>query len=100
MRKVPPPQSQIQEVLYELLNRLHIDRQSMMLSCGIFNLPARILDLRNKGVSIISNKVQTVNKFGREIEFIRYSIPNKIHAREIYHQLQLNHEKYVTKKSS
>lgn len=90
MKKIPEPESQLQEVLYELINRLYIDRKTMMLSCDILNLTARIANLRRKGVKIIANEVKGVNKYGREITFAKWSLDNKIQAREVYLELKKN----------
>lgn len=56
----------------------------MMLSCGVWNLTARISDLRNKGFLIKSNIIVSANKFGREIKFVQYSLHNKKAAAELY----------------
>lgn len=93
MKNLPLPESQLQEVLYELINRFTIDRRSMMLSANIWNLPARILDLRNHGVSIESNICTGTNKYGREIEYVTYSLINKAEARDIYLRLKENQSK-------
>jgi len=90
MKKPPLPESQIQEVLFELLSRLYIDRKTMMLSSGILNLTARITNLRNKGVKIISNKIKSVNKYGREITFCQWSLENKKEAFIEYMELKKN----------
>ena len=90
MRKIPAPESQMQEVLYELINRIAIDRRTMMLSCGVWNLTARISNLRNKGLKIISNKIQSVNKYGREIEFVQYSLEEKKEAIKTYLEMKEN----------
>ena len=84
MKKLPQPESQIQEVLFELISRIYIDRRTMMLSCGVWNLTARISDLRNKGLDIVSNKIKGVNKYKREVEFVHYSLNNKKEAVSIY----------------
>lgn len=80
MRKLPSPESQEQEVLFELYNRTFIDRRSMMLSAGVLNLTANISKLRMKGFAIASNKVTVENKFGREVSFVRYSLQDKKEA--------------------
>lgn len=84
MKKIELPSSQIQEVLYELINRISIDRKSMMLSADIMNLTARISDLRNKGLAIHSQPFTTINKYGREIVSVKYSLKNKKKAIELY----------------
>lgn len=90
MNKIQPPESQIQEVLFELINRIEIDRRTMMLHCGVWGLTARISDLRKLGLNIISNEIKSVNKFGREIKFVHYSLKNKKEACQIYDILKSN----------
>lgn len=90
MKPIPKPESQVQEVLFELINRLFIDRRTMMLSSGVWNLTARISNLRNKGLKIVSNKVTAVNKFKREITFVQYSLEDKKEAVKAYMKLKEN----------
>lgn len=90
MKKIPLPKSQIQEVLFELITRLSIDRKTMMLSGGVWNLTAQISRLRNKGLNIISNVKHSVNKYGREIEFVEYSLEDKKEAVQTYLQMMEN----------
>jgi len=84
MKKLPLPKSQVQEVLYELINRISIDRRTMMLSCGILNLTARISDLRYNGVQINNTEICVFNKFGRVVKYVQYSLQNKKEAIEYY----------------
>jgi len=90
MRNLPLPESQLQEVLFELINRLSIDRRSMMLSSGVWNLTARISELRDRGVNIKSNELKSINKYGREIDFVHYSCEDKMNAIKIYNELKAN----------
>lgn len=90
MKKIPPPESQMQEVLYELINRISIDRRTMMLSAGVWNLTARISNLRYKGVNIESRKIISQNKYGREISFVHYYLKDKKEAVRIYNEMKLN----------
>lgn len=90
MKKIPLPESQVQEVLYELINRLYIDRRTMMLSSGVWNLTARISNLRTMGCKIISNEVTATNKFNREIKFVQYSLEDKKEAVALYMKLKEN----------
>lgn len=92
MKKIPEPESQIQEVLYELINRLYIDRRTMMLSAGILNLTARITNLRNKGLrkNLVTKEIETVNKYGRKITYAQYSLLNKKEAVDFYMKLKEN----------
>ena len=90
MKKIPLPESQVQEVLFELINRLFIDRRTMMLACAVSNLTAIISILRNKGLNIVSNKINSVNKYNREIKFVQYSLENKKEAVIIYMEMKAN----------
>lgn len=89
MKKIPQPQSQRQEVLYELIKRINIDRRQMMLSCGVLNLPDQIMHLRNRyGLKINLTKLKTKNKFDREVEFGQYTLTEKKEASKIYLKMQ------------
>ncbi len=90
MKKIPPPESQIQEILFELINRLFVDRKTMMLSSGVLNLTAQISNIRNKGINIASNEVTTTNKFNREVKFVRYSLKDKKEAVKVYLNMKKN----------
>lgn len=90
MKKIPLPESQMQEVLYELINRLYIDRRTMMLSCGVWNLTARISNLRDKGLNIKSDEMNASNKYGRKIEFVHYRLEDKKEAIVIYKEMKAN----------
>lgn len=88
MKKIPLPESQMQEVLFELINRLYIDRRTMMLSSGVWNLTARISNLRRKGLNIVSNEIKSVNKYKRDISFVQYSLNDKKEAVKIYFKMK------------
>lgn len=88
MKNLQQPESQMQEVLFELINRLYIDRRTMMLSCGVWNLTARIADLRLLGLEIVSNEKTGENKYGREITFVHYSLENKKEAAKVYNKMK------------
>lgn len=90
MKKIPLPESQIQEVLFELINRISIDRRTMMLSAGVWNLTAQISALRNKGLNIVSKNKVSMNKYGREITFVHYSLKDKKEAVKTYLNLKAN----------
>ena len=90
MKAIPLPESQVQEVLYELINRLFIDRRTMMLSANVWNLTARISDLRYLGLNIVSNEVTAKNKFKREIKYSQYSLEDKKEAVQVYLELKEN----------
>lgn len=90
MKKIPLPESQIQEVLFELINRLFISRRIMMLSCGVLNLTAIISELRNKGLNIVSTEIKSINKYGRQVSSVRYSLENKKEAVKFYKNMKEN----------
>ena len=89
MKKLNPPQTQTQEVLFFLIERINIDRRQMMLSCSVLNLPDQIMRLRTRyGLKITLTEVKTVNKFGREVSFGKYSIEDKKDASDVYRKMQ------------
>lgn len=101
MKIIPQPQSQIQEVLFELINRISIDRRQMMISCSVLNLPDQILNLRSRhGLTIELTKTKTENKFGREIEFGKYSLKNKKEAKKVYAKIQKEHTRRENERNS
>ena len=51
-----------------------ITRQSAMLDLGVANLPARIHNLRNDGVDIITVMVEAKNRFGEKCKYAEYHI--------------------------
>ena len=97
MKRLPKPKSQLQEVLYELIYRFSIDRKTMMLLAEIHNLPARIFDLRKKGVQITTKTSEIQNRYGRTVITSMYLLNNKKNAVEIYKLLQTNQTKYKFK---
>lgn len=84
---LPKPTSQNQEVLFELIKRVSIDRPYMMMTCHVFNLTARISNLRNMGVSIETITKVGKNKFGREVKYCRYCLRDKKKAIELYRSI-------------
>ena len=92
MKKIPEPQTQIQEVLYSLIKRINIDRRQMMITYGVLNLPDQIMKLRKKyRLTIELSKIKTRNKFNREVEFGQYSLKHKKEASKVYLTMQKNH---------
>lgn len=85
------PNTQLQEVLYCLLNAKEINRRQMLLDTGILNVTARIADLRNKyDLHISCRNEDTVNKFGRVVKYGHWSLPDeeKSKAMKVYCKLQ------------
>jgi len=95
MKKIPPPENQLQEVLFELVNRLFIDRRTMMLSCDVFNLTAQISALRKEGLNIVSNRIEYVNKFKRNFTFVQYRLEDKKEAVLFYLKMQEKQKKLL-----
>ena len=82
------PKTQIQEVLYCLINSDSIDRRQMLLETGILNVTARIAELRKKHSLYIScDEIDVTNKYGRKVSYGRWSLPNKAAGIEVYEQL-------------
>lgn len=76
--KLKKPVNQMAEVLYLLIKNKSVTRRSALLDTGILNVPARIMDLRNKHhIQIILTRISAVNKFGRSINYGSWSILNK-----------------------
>ena len=85
------PTNQLQEVLFELLQKKSIDRMSIMKNTGILNVTARIAELRNKyGVPVKCEKYKLLNKHGRPISYGIWSLTNKNEANTIYNNLTKN----------
>ena len=61
----------------ELINNVAINRRDMMLKCGTWNLPARINDLRKKGVDIETKFYECRNIYGRVVKYSSYLISDK-----------------------
>lgn len=90
MRKknLPKPTSQIQEVLYELIQRFSIDRRGMMFHCGVYNLTAQISELRLiHRVKIYPEEITRINKYSRKVKYVRYKLKDKNQAIQIYLQM-------------
>lgn len=89
MKKVNPPGSQIEEVLFCLLTRPFINRESMMLGYKVLNLPDNVFRLRNTyNLSISIEMVDTLNKYGENVSYGLYSLPDKSHGIEVYERIQ------------
>lgn len=69
-----------------VLNYMHhfgsITRAEALLDLGIANLPAVIDDLRHKkGVAVITEEVEALNRYKQKITYARYSIDCSIRAK-------------------
>ncbi len=82
------PKNQTAEVLYELIKRGKITRQSIMKSCGILNVTARISNLRNRfGLDVICKEVPVVNKYGRDTMYGEWSLSDPEEAELLYSKI-------------
>lgn len=91
MKKLNDPKNQIQEVLFELINRLNINNKTMLLSCNIMSLTKNISLLRAKGIKIKTNSSTALNKYNRKIRVTNYSLADKKAKKEaiaIYKKMQ------------
>lgn len=71
-RKVP---TQCERVVEYMTHFGSITRAEALMDLGIANLPAVIDDLRHKkGVDIITEEVETLNRFKQKITYARYSL--------------------------
>lgn len=84
-----PPKTQLQEVLYELLNKNSINVRQMMDDTGILNIKARISDLRLVyNVGIDTEMIDQKNKHGRKCRFGSWKLTDKKNALLTYYKLQ------------
>ena len=82
------PKTQLQEVLYMLLNDEIITYRTVFINSGIINLTARISDLRNTHfLDVPCKRVKTVNKFGRAINYGSWSLSDPEEAKIVYDKL-------------
>lgn len=85
MQTLKQPTSQLTEVLYLLLER---DRTSLdIIWNGVLSPTSKISQLRKKGVIILCNNIDKVNKFGRNIQYGSFQIMNREDAIKIYNNL-------------
>lgn len=69
-KKVP---TQCERVAYYMAHFGSITRAEALMDLGIANLPAVIDDLRHKkGCNIITEEVETLNRFEQKITYARY----------------------------
>ena len=84
-----PPNSQITEVLYELMANYKkgMTRLEITTQCHVLNPPEAIRRLRQKGVDIAIELIVKTNKYGREVKYGRYYLVDFKNAAEIYPEL-------------
>lgn len=79
------PITQIAEVLYLLLQKEMTSLDIIM--HGVLNPTAKISQLRAKGVNVLCKSLKHKNKFGRQINYGKFTILNKRDAVKIYNQI-------------
>jgi hypothetical protein len=85
------PKNQTAEVLFELINNSYITRSTILINTGILNLTARISDLRLRhNVDVICQKVNTINKHKRKINYGKWYVNDKNNCIEIYNKINVN----------
>ena len=81
--KLPKPISQLTEALYLLIDGPQT-RVTFIQKAYILNAPECVRKLRGRGVSIETNPVNTINKYGRPVSYCFYSLVDKKSAKETY----------------
>tara|TARA_R110000796_G_scaffold120506_3_gene234668 strand:+ start:4361 stop:4684 length:324 start_codon:yes stop_codon:yes gene_type:complete len=72
------PKNQRLEVFYLLLNHPEgLSRKDFMDMAYVMNAPNCVSILRRKGVSILTEDIQRVNKFGRPVTYCIYKIVDR-----------------------
>lgn len=71
MRKVPTQQERVLQYIRDFGS---ITRAEAMSELGIANLPAVILDIRKKGVQVLTNKIESKNRYGQKITYAKYTL--------------------------
>jgi hypothetical protein len=71
MRKVPTQQERVLQYIRDFGG---ITRAEAMSELGIANLPAVILDIRKKGVRVLTNEVESKNRYGQKITYAKYTL--------------------------
>lgn len=85
--KLKKPKTQLQEVLYYLLEGIATTRTHFV-NMGVLNPTARMATLRHKyGIIIDAPPIEVTNKHNRKIKFADWKIINRKHAIEVYEKL-------------
>lgn len=71
MRKVPTQQERVLQYIRDFGG---ITRAEAMSELGIANLPAVILDIRKKGVQVLTNEIESKNRYGQKITYAKYTL--------------------------
>jgi hypothetical protein len=88
MTHLPPPTTQKQEVLFELLKHKSISVRQVLLDTGILNPKARLSELRTLyNLPIATIWVETKNKYDRRIKYGTWELLDKPLGEKIYLRL-------------
>ena len=79
------PKNQLAEVLNLLLTKYRTSLDIIM--CGVLNPTSKISQLRDKGVVVLCDKVKHTNKFGRKMNYGKFSVLNFKDSVKIYNQI-------------
>lgn len=71
MRKVPTQQERVLQYIRDFGS---ITRAEAMSELGIANLPAVILDIRKRGVQVLTNEIESKNRYGQKITYAKYTL--------------------------
>lgn len=71
MHKVPTQQERVLQYIRDFGS---ITRAEAMSELGIANLPAVILDIRKKGVQVLTNEIESKNRYGQKITYAKYTL--------------------------
>ena len=90
-KELNPPITQRAEALYLLIQEhpRGVTRAKAMSMAGILNYPACIQSIREKGVPVVCDRVETINRFGRDVSYGVYRIPDKAFKKavDVYNEL-------------
>lgn len=92
---LPKPTSQVEEVFYLLLKKGVLSRKEFMNISSVLNAPDCINILRNRGVSIDTTEVKSVNRFGRDVKHCYYSLKDDDETKAINQYVKMTrHKRY------
>jgi hypothetical protein len=78
------PKNAQMELLHYLLTRKQVTTRDIQRELFILNVTATISMLRRKGVQILCENVKTRNRYGRPVNYGKFSILNKNQSKDIY----------------
>lgn len=68
--------TQANRLLQHFMQGKTIDRLQALTELGIFELSARLIDLKNNGYEIASVRKSVINRFGEKTNVCEYSLVN------------------------